>query len=262
MDLTYPESVKRTVGSFAPDIVIHCAAYTAVDRAEEEQERCYAVNAVGTQTLAECCRECGAKLIYISTDYVFSGQGDQPYETGDETGPLNVYGQTKLEGERAVRALVSKSFIVRTSWVFGVNGRNFVRTMLELGEHESSVRITGDQYGSPTYTRDLAGLVCDMALSEKYGVYHATNEGICTWAEFAAEIFRQAGMKVQVMPRAAGERHEKALRPCNSRLSKRCLDDNGFARLPPWQDALGRYLKEIEKLDESGFKRRQIGRMH
>jgi len=244
-DLTSPEAIRVYVKDYAPDAVIHCAAYTAVDRAEEEPEKCWAVNAEGSRTLATVCREIGAKMLYISTDYVFSGAGERFYEPDDPAGPLNIYGKSKLAGERAVRERLARCFIVRTSWVFGLNGRNFVRTMLELGKKNNALRITGDQYGSPTYTADLAPLLCDMIVTEKYGVYHATNEGVCTWAEFAQEIFNQAGMAVMVTPRPAAERPSRAERPCNSRMNKDKLEQMGFSRLPTWQDALARYLKEI-----------------
>lgn len=245
-DLTDTEAVREYVTGYRPDAVIHCAAYTAVDKAEDEPELCWAVNAGGSRALASACREIGAKMLYISTDYVFPGTGEQFYETDDPVGPLNAYGKSKLAGENAVRECLRDYFIVRISWVFGLNNRNFVKTMLELGEKNSALRITGDQYGSPTYTADLAPLLCDMVMTEKYGVYHVSNEGICTWAEFAQEIFRQAGMAVSVTPRPAAERPSRARRPCNSRMSKDKLEKMGFSRLPSWQDALRRYLKELE----------------
>lgn len=246
-DLTSPEDIRSYMTAYAPDAVIHCAAYTAVDQAEEEPDRCWAINAEGTQAIAACCRGLGAKMLYISTDYVFPGDGDQLYEVDAKTGPLNTYGRSKLAGEEAVRTCLPRHFIVRISWVFGKNGMNFVRTMLGLGENNSALRITGDQFGSPTYTADLAPLLCDMVMTEKYGTYHATNEGICTWAEFAQEIFHQAGMNVTVTPRLAAERPSKAVRPCNSRMSKDKLEEMGFCRLPSWQDALARYLRELER---------------
>ncbi len=248
-DLTSPEDIRSYVTAYAPDAVIHCAAYTAVDQAEEAQERCWAINAEGTRAIAACCQELGAKMLYISTDYVFPGDGDQPYEADAKTGPLNIYGRSKLAGEKAVQACLPRHFIVRISWVFGKNGRNFVRTMLRLGENNSALHITGDQFGSPTYTADLAPLLCDMVMTKKYGTYHATNEGICTWAEFAQEIFHQAGMDVTVTPRPAEERPSKAVRPRNSRMSKDKLEQAGFCRLPPWQDALARYLQELESAE-------------
>lgn len=244
-DITDAAATRSYIVEYCPDAVVHCSAWTAVDRAEDEPEKCRAVNMDGTRNIAVACKEIGAKMLYISTDYVFSETGRQFHEPDDETGPLNVYGQTKLEGELAVKELLTRFFIVRTSWVFGINGKNFVRTMLELGAKDPALRITADEFGSPTYTRDLAPLLCDMVLTERYGVYHATNEGICTWAEFAQEIFDQAGMRVSVTPRTPGERLTKTNRPHNSRLSKRCLDKAGFTRLPHWKDALRRYLQEL-----------------
>lgn len=245
-DLTDPEAVRRYVMGYAPDAVIHCAAYTAVDKAEDEPERCQGVNTGGTQVIARCCQELGAKMLFISTDYVFSGSGESLYETNDPTGALNVYGRSKAEGEKAVRNTLERYFIVRISWMFGKNGNNFVKTMLRLGKKNPIMRITGDQFGSPTYTVDLAPLLCDMVTTEKYGTYHATNEGICTWAEFAQEIFDQAGMAVSVTPRPTLEYPSKAVRPYNSRMSKKSLDEAGFSRLPHWKDALRRYLEELK----------------
>ena len=244
-DLTAPQETQNFVMEFRPDAIIHCAAYTAVDRAEDDRELCRKVNVDGTRVLAECGQKLHAKMIYISTDYVFPGEGDQPYDINSRTGPLNVYGQTKLEGEEAVRQYVPQHFIVRISWVFGINGRNFVRTMLELGKRNSELRVIHDQVGSPTYTKQLAPLLCDMVETERYGTYHATNEGFCSWAEFAREIFDQAGLQVRVIPQAASEYPSKAVRPYNSRLSKKSLDDAGFLRLPHWKDALSCYLAEL-----------------
>ena len=226
--------------------MIHCAAYTAVDRAEEEPERAFAVNETGTRNVAAACAGVGAKMIYISTDYVFPGAGEGFYETYDTVGPLNVYGRSKLAGEQAVRETLERSFIVRISWVFGVNGNNFIKTMLRLAESRSEVRVVCDQIGSPTYTADLAPLLCDMICTEKYGVYHATNEGVCSWAELAQETFRKAGKTVRVEAIPSTEYPVQAMRPLNSRLSKRALDAAGFSRLPCWQDALDRFLKELE----------------
>ena len=192
------------------------------------------------------CEKIGAKMVYISTDYVFPGTGEQFYETDDPTGPLSVYGKTKLGGELAVRQLLQRYFIVRISWVFGKNGNNFVKTMLRLGKERDQVNVVCDQIGSPTYTADLAPLLCDMVMTEKYGIYHATNEGICSWADFAAEIFRQGGCRAKMHPIPSSEYPAKAARPCNSRMSKKSLDEAGFSRLPSWQDALTRYLKEIQ----------------
>lgn len=245
MDITDAQSVERVLNEAAPDAVIHCAAYTAVDAAEEQEEICRRVNADGTRNIAKVCRELDIKMIYISTDYVFDGQGTRPWEPEDTRKPLNVYGQTKYEGELAVQELLEKYFIVRIAWVFGINGKNFIKTMLRLAETNKRLTVVNDQYGSPTYTYDLARLLVDMVLTEKYGVYHATNEGICTWYEFACEIFKQAGIDMEVVPVTAAEYQAKAKRPENSRMSKDKLTDNGFDRLPPWQDALKRYLEAI-----------------
>ena len=243
--LTDYEAARDYITTWRPEVVIHCAAYTAVDKAEDEEERCEAVNNGGTRNLAEICRDIDAKMIYISTDYVFRGDGDRFYEPDDEKAPQNVYGRTKLQGELAAQELLEKYFIVRISWVFGVNGRNFIRTMLNLSETHDELTVVDDQIGSPTYTRDLAVLLADMADSSQYGVYHATNEGVCSWAELAAEVFRQAGRHTKVTPVSSTAYPTKAVRPKNSRLSKDCLERGGFKRLPRWQDAVGRYLIEL-----------------
>jgi len=245
LDITDYLSAHKFITAYNPDVIIHCAAYTAVDKAEDDVECCRRVNALGTENIAKICHEINAKMVYISTDYVFSGSGEQFYEVDDETGPANVYGLTKLEGERIVRSLLTKYFIVRISWVFGYNGNNFVKTMLKLGETHSELTVVADQIGSPTYTADLAALLYDMAVTDKYGIYHATNEGICSWAEFAREIFKQAGMLVKVNPIPASKYPTKASRPFNSRMSKAKLTKNGFKNLPNWQDALKRYLQEL-----------------
>ena len=246
MDITDAAQVETVIRNVNPDAVIHCAAYTAVDAAEDNEELCRRVNAQGTENVAKVCQEIDLKMMYISTDYVFDGQGTRPWEPDDERDPLNVYGQTKYEGELAVEKYVEKFFIVRIAWVFGVNGKNFIKTMLNLGKTHDKLTVVNDQTGSPTYTYDLARLLADMIQTDKYGRYHATNEGICTWYEFACEIFRQAGMDVEVAPVTSDEYPAKAKRPANSRMSKKKLDENGFERLPSWQDALKRYLKEIE----------------
>ena len=245
MDITDADSVNQVIGAAAPDAVIHCAAYTAVDAAEDNVEICRKVNADGTQNIANMCRKLDIPMIYISTDYVFDGQGERPWLPEDERAPLNVYGQTKYEGDLAVQNTLDKYFIVRIAWVFGVNGKNFIKTMLNLGKTRDHLTVMNDQFGSPTYTYDLARLLVDMIQTDKYGIYHATNEGICTWYEFACEIFRQAGITVDVTPVSADQYPAKAKRPSNSRMSKDKLEENGFERLPSWQDALGRYLKEI-----------------
>lgn len=243
--LTDRKKARQYIEAYRPDVILHCAAYTAVDRAEDEAEACEAVNAEGTRMLAEICRDMDAKMIYISTDYVFPGDGTQFYEPDDRKAPQNEYGASKLHGEAAVQELLDKYFIVRISWVFGSNGQNFIRTMLRLSQSHDALTVVADQIGSPTYTRDLAVLLADMAASDKYGVYHATNEGTCSWAEFAAEVFRQAGKAVKVTPVPSAAYPTKAVRPKNSRLSKRCLDAAGFSRLTDWQDAVRRYLTEI-----------------
>ena len=246
LDVTDRDAVLRVFNTYHPDAVLHCAAYTKVDLAEDEPELCMRVNADGTQNVAEACRELGAKLVYLSTDYVFPGTGETPWETDDATGPLNVYGESKLAGEDAVRKLVEKHFIVRTSWVIGEHGNNFVKTMLRLAETHDCLRVVDDQIGSPTFTADLAPLLCDMLLTEKYGVYHATNEGFCSWAELAEAVFRLTGKDIAVRHVSTEDYGAKAQRPKNSRLSKRSLDAGGFARLPAWEDSLKRMLdKEI-----------------
>ena len=246
MDITDAQAVDRVITDAKVDAVIHCAAYTAVDAAEDNVEICRRVNADGTEHIAKVCRKLDIKMVYISTDYVFDGEGERPWEPDDERHPLNVYGQTKYEGELAVEQNLEKYFIARIAWVFGVNGKNFIKTMLRLGEERGAVSVVNDQIGSPTYTEDLAVLLVDMVQTEKYGRYHATNEGLCSWYEFACEIFRQAGMdQVKVTPVDSNAFPAKAKRPHNSRMSKDKLEANGFHRLPAWQDALGRYLKEI-----------------
>ena len=245
-DITNVQATHDYIAAYRPDGVIHCSAWTAVDRAEDELEKVRAVNAEGPRNIASVCKEIGAKLEYISTDYVFPGTGDRFYEPDDPTGPLGAYGVTKLEGEQAVQALLERYFIVRVSWVFGKNGSNFIKTMLRLSETKSELNVVCDQIGSPTYTADLAPLLCDMVESEKYGIYHATNEGICSWAEFAEEIFRLAGKDVKVNPVPTSEYPTRAVRPLNSRMSKAKLEEMGFSRLPDWHDALARYLRELE----------------
>ncbi|HIT63293.1 MAG TPA: dTDP-4-dehydrorhamnose reductase [Candidatus Ventrimonas merdavium] len=246
MDITDRDACMRVISEAKADAVIHCAAYTAVDAAEDHVDLCRRINGEGTRNVALACRETGAKLMYISTDYVFDGTGTRPWEPDDERHPLNVYGQTKYEGELAVEELTEKFFIVRIAWVFGVAGKNFIKTMLRLGEERGAVSVVDDQVGSPTYTYDLARLLVDMIQTDRYGRYHATNEGLCSWYEFAKEIFRQAGMdQVQVTPVTSDQFPAKATRPSNSRMSKEKLQENGFTPLPTWQDALGRFLKEI-----------------
>lgn len=251
MDITDADSVNEIVDRTAPDAVIHCAAWTAVDAAEDEEniEKVRAINAKGTDNIAKACKRIGAKMMYISTDYVFDGQGETPWDPDcKDYAPLSVYGQTKLEGEQAVSGTVDKFFIVRIAWVFGVNGKNFIKTMLNVGKKYDTVRVVSDQIGTPTYTYDLARLLVDMIESDKYGYYHATNEGgYISWYDFTCEIFKQAGYDTTVVPVTTEEYGlSKAARPYNSRLEKKKLVENGFEPLPTWQDALARYLKEIE----------------
>lgn len=243
-DITNKQAVLDYIYNYAPDVVVHCAAYTAVDRAESEEHVCRRVNKDGTEYIALACKTINAKMVYISTDYVFNGEGDKFFEVDDETGPLNMYGLTKLEGEEQVRKILEKYFIVRISWVFGVNGNNFINTMLRLAGGNKELQIVADQIGSPTFTYDLAPLICDMIETEKYGTYHATNEGECSWAEFAEHIFKVAGQNVLVHHITTEEYPTKAVRPKNSRLSKKSLDEAGFKRLPDWKDAVERYIKQ------------------
>lgn len=251
MDITDSESVDKVITAANPDVVIHCAAWTAVDLAEDEdkKDKVHLINAVGTENIAKVCKRLECKMIYISTDYVFDGQGTRPWEPDDERNPLNVYGQTKYEGELAVEKWLDKYFIVRIAWVLGQNGKNFVRTMLNLGKTHDKLTVVDDQVGSPTYTPDLVRLLVDMAESDKYGIYHATNEGFCSWYEFACEIFRQASefdnayKNVSVSPVTSDKYPSKAKRPSNSRMNKNKLTENGFEKLPVWQDALRRYIE-------------------
>lgn len=251
MDITDAKAVRETILSVKPDVVVHCAAWTAVDLAEDEdkKEKVYAINVKGTQNIADVCKELDCKVIYISTDYVFNGQGTEPWQPDcKDYQPLNVYGKTKLEGELAISNTVSKYFIVRIAWVFGLNGKNFIKTMLSVGKTHDEVRVVNDQIGTPTYTYDLSRLLVDMAETDKYGYYHATNEGgYISWYDFTCEIYKQAGLSTKVTPVTTAEYGvSKAARPFNSRLDKSKLTENGFKPLPTWQDALSRYLKEIE----------------
>lgn len=247
MDITDAAICKSVISQSKADAVIHCAAYTAVDAAEDDVERCRRINGEGTRNVAAACRDAGVKMMYISTDYVFDGEGTRPWEPDDQRNPLNVYGLTKCEGELAVEELLDQYFTVRIAWVFGVAGKNFIKTMLRLGKERGAVSVVDDQVGSPTYTYDLARLLVDMIQTDKYGRYHATNEGLCSWYEFAKEIFHQAGMDdVKVTPVSSDQFPAKAKRPANSRMSKAKLTENGFELMPTWQDALSRFLKEIE----------------
>lgn len=247
MDITDREACRRVITEAKPDAVIHCAAYTAVDAAEDNVELCRRINAEGTKNVAEVCRDLDVKLMYISTDYVFNGEGTRPWEPDDHREPLNIYGLTKYEGEVYIEKLVKKYFTVRIAWVFGANGKNFIKTMLRLGKEKGAVSVVNDQIGSPTYTYDLVRLLADMIETEEYGRYHATNEGLCSWYEFACEIFRQAGMDdVRVTPVDSSQFPARAKRPKNSRMDRSKLVEKGFTLLPTWQDALKRYLKEID----------------
>lgn len=251
MDITDEQAVIEVINSVQPDAVIHCAAWTAVDAAEDEEnvDKVRAINVRGTENIAKVCKNLDIKMMYISTDYVFNGQGEKPWEPDcKDYAPLSVYGQTKLEGELAVVGNLDKYFIVRIAWVFGVNGKNFIKTMLTVGKKFDMVKVVCDQIGTPTYTYDLARLLVDMIESDKYGYYHATNEGgYISWYDFTCEIFKQAGYTTSVVPVTTEEYGlSKAARPYNSRLDKKKLVDSGFEPLPTWQDALGRYLKEIE----------------
>ncbi len=252
LDITDAEAVDAAITRVKPDVVVHCAAWTAVDLAEEAENipKVRAINAEGTRNIARVCKKLDCKMVYISTDYVFDGQGDTPWDPDcTDFQPLNIYGQTKLEGEQAVTELLEKYFIVRIAWVFGRNGKNFIKTMLSLGKKHDTLRVVNDQIGTPTYTLDLSRLLVDMLLTDRYGCYHATNEGgYISWYDFACEIFRQAGYAVKVVPVTTEEYGlSKAARPFNSRMDKSKLSKNGFALLPTWQDALARYLKEIEE---------------
>lgn len=251
LDITDKEAVTKTISGIKPDAVIHCAAWTAVDAAEDEEDqpKVYAINRDGTKNIAQACKAADCKMIYISTDYVFDGQGERPWQPDDKNyAPLCVYGKSKLEGELAVAETLEKYYIVRIAWVFGKNGKNFIKTMLNVGKKYPEVRVVNDQIGTPTYTFDLARLLVDMAETDKYGYYHATNEGgFISWYDFTCEIFKQAGYTTKVTPVTTKEYGlSKAARPFNSRLDKSKLQKNGFAPLPTWQDALSRYLKEIE----------------
>ena len=255
LDITDAKAVERVITEIRPDAVVHCAAWTAVDAAEDadKQEKVKAINVDGTQNIANAAKMVDAKMVYISTDYVFDGQGTAPWEPDcKEYAPLNVYGQTKLGGELAVSSTLEKYFIVRIAWVFGLNGGNFIKTMLQVGKNHPQVRVVNDQIGTPTYTYDLARLLVDMIESEKYGYYHATNEGgYISWYDFTKEIYRQTGMDTEVLPVTTEEYGlSKAARPFNSRLDKKKLTDNGFVPLPDWKDALQRYLQELKKQGE------------
>ena len=242
-DIRDAAATLKFIETYAPDAVVHCAAYTAVDKAEDEPALCMKINEAGTRNIALVCKKINAKMVYLSTDYVFPGIGSWYHDIETATAPLNVYGKSKLAGEKVVQDILEAYFIVRVSWVFGKNGSNFVKSMLQLAQDHTELSIVGDQIGSPTYTVDLAILLCDMIATEAYGIYHAANEGICSWAEFAEEIFRLADRPVHVTAIQSSDYHTKALRPLNSRLEKGKLVQAGFHRLPVWQDAVKRYLE-------------------
>ena len=245
MDLMDNEAIRTFIMNLKPEAIIHCAAYTAVDKAEEEVETCYQINAEAVKVISECAKELDVKLIYISTDYVFDGTKEGEYVETDLPNPINVYGASKLKGEQYVQTLLEKYYIVRISWVFGVNGNNFIKTMRRLGSERDELNIINDQVGSPTYTADLAPLLVDMMETDKYGIYHATNEGTCSWYEFANEIFKQSRIEVKTNPITTDQYPTAAKRPMNSRMSKAKLKANGFNLLPTWQEALAHYLKLI-----------------
>ena len=248
VDITDENKVKEIIRNYKPDVIFHCAAFTAVDNAEDNKEVCYDINVNGTKYISEVAKELDAKMFYISTDYVFDGTKEGLYEINDEISPKSVYGETKYQGEEIVRQNNLKHFVVRISWVFGINGNNFVKTMLRLAETRDELTVVADQFGSPTYTVDLAKLLVTMMETEKYGTYHVNNEGYCNWAEFAEYIFKANDKKVNVKHITSEEYPQKAYRPRNSKLSKKSLDENGFNRLPSWQDAVERYSKELKKV--------------
>ena len=249
LDITNEDAVKKMIREYRPSVIFHCAAYTAVDKAEEEQEKCYQVNVLGTKYLTEAAKEVGAKIIYISTDYVFDGTKEGLYQIEDKVNPVNYYGKTKYLGENFIREY-DNHIIVRISWVFGINGKNFIRTMLNLAESHKELNVVCDQIGSPTYTKDLAGLLVNMFLSNVKGLYHVTNEGYCSWYEFAEFIFKESRKKVKVHPILTKDYKTLAPRPLNSKMSKESLDDIEMKRLPEWQDAVKRYLRELKKEGE------------
>lgn len=245
MDITDASAVEKEMKKEPLDAVIHCAAYTAVDAAEDNREICMRVNAEGTRNIARVCRELDLKMVYISTDYVFDGAGERPWEPEDACHPISVYGRSKYEGELAVQEILEKYFIVRVTWTFGINGKNFVKTMLRLARDHDTLKVVDDQFGSPTYTADLAVLLADMVGTDRYGIYHAASEGVCSWYEFACTIFRMAALPVKVLPVTTAQYGARAARPANSRMSKEKLTARGFQKLPHWQDALGRYLDAL-----------------
>lgn len=247
LDITKEQDVYRIVNQVNPDAIIHCAAYTAVDKAEDDRETCWNVNVEGTKYLAVAAQDKNIKFMYISTDYIFDGKGEFPFVETDTPDPVGYYGMTKYEGEKAVASLMNNWFIVRISWVFGMNGNNFVKTMLRLAETRDELNVVGDQFGSPTYTYDLSRLLLDMIQTNKYGVYHASNEGFCSWAQFAQEIFNKSGQSIKVNDITTDQYPTRARRPENSRMSKQKLVDNGFTPLPNWEDSLQHYLNALSQ---------------
>lgn len=248
MNIIDPVSVKERMFAEKPDIVVHCAAWTNVDLAEDEEGQCRAVNVDGTRNIVDCCKEMGIPIVYISTDYVFKGDGTRPWKIDDPTEPQGVYARSKRDGELIVKQY-PKHFIIRISWVFGINGKNFVKTMISLSKSKDSLNVVGDQIGSPTYTKDVAKLICDMIKTEKFGTYHACNTGYCSWAEFAGEIFRLTGANTVVNPISSDQWPSKVNRPKNSRMDTSSLTVNGFNQLPTWQDALKRFIEEYSEND-------------
>lgn len=244
-DITNEKQTNDFILKYNPEVVVHCAAYTAVDKAEEDKEKCYNINVLGTRNIVKVCKKLDCKMVYISTDYIFDGQGDKAFEVDDIPDPINYYGESKYLGEKEVTNLLEKYFIIRISWVFGINGNNFIKTMLRLAETRDELSVIDDQIGSPTYTYDLAKLIVEMIQEDKYGIYHATNEDYCSWYEFACEIFKQANIDIKVNPIKTEDYKTLAVRPKNSRLSKKNLDKNGYTRLPSWKNALNNYLIEL-----------------
>jgi dTDP-4-dehydrorhamnose reductase/dTDP-4-dehydrorhamnose 3,5-epimerase len=249
-DLTNRSQVKNYIMSEKPDVIIHCAAYTAVDKAEEEKDLCYLVNVEGTRAVAEAAKEIRATVVYVSTDYVFDGLGQEPHSEDKEPNPINHYGYTKDQGEKIVRELIDKNFVVRTSWVYGLNGNNFVRTMLKLAESRNEINVVSDQIGAPTYTKDLAEFIVNLIQTKKYGTYHGVNEGYCSWHEFAESIFIKSGINMRVNPIATKDYPTRAKRPSNSRLSKEKTTKAGIDRLPNWKDALTRFIEELNRQED------------
>jgi dTDP-4-dehydrorhamnose reductase/dTDP-4-dehydrorhamnose 3,5-epimerase len=249
-NLTNNNQVKNYIIKEKPDVIIHCAAYTAVDKAEEQKDLCYSVNVEGTRAVAEAAKEINAKVVYVSTDYVFDGKGSQPHPEDKQTNPVNYYGCTKEQGEKIVRELIDKHFVVRTSWVYGLNGNNFVKTMLKLAESRDEIKVVSDQMGAPTYTKDLADFIVNLVQTNNYGTYHGVNEGYCSWYEFAKLIFIKYGINMKVNPISTEDYPTMAKRPLNSRLAKENTTKAGLDRLPQWEDALTRFIEELKSQED------------